>query len=241
MSRILKISIFQVFELFMFETTQIILTKLINHRKRDTQTVWGINGKICLWRDLIRIHILIRNCCIKNTMWEKTNIHSILIRLIAAVHVHFSLDPLWKKATKEMVGMFDTRSSAKSDCDENHTKVASHTNPETFSIEDVFFTGIVRVKAGLPEPFLANNNRQLCTHILDLDRLAKVKKIRKWSMKIIPSYFPAWYTWYKIWFISYERTIVFDFCKSHFIPAVECLMDYKKYQKYDNYYTTWSI
>ena len=126
-------------------------------------------------------------------------------------------------------------------CDENHTKVASHTNPKTFSIEDVFFTGIVRVKAGLPEPVLANNNRQLCTHILDLDRLEKVKKIRKWSMKIIPSYFPAWYTWYKIWFISYERTMVFDFCKSHFIPAVECLMDYKKYQKYDNYYTTWSI
>ena len=84
--------------------------------------------------------------------------------------------------------------------------MASHTNPKTFSIEDVFFTGIVRVKAGLPEPILANNNRQLCTHILDLDRQEKVKKI---------------------------RTIVFEFCKNHFIPAVECLMNYKKYQKYD--------
>ena len=57
--------------------------------------------------------------------------------------------------------------------------MASQTNPKTFSIEDIFFTGIVRVKAGLPEPILANNNRQLCTHILDLDRLEKVKKIRK--------------------------------------------------------------
>ena len=65
------------------------------------------------------------------------------------------------------------------DCDGNQFEVASQTNPKTFSLEDVFFTGIVRVKAGLSEPVLANNNRQLCTHILDLDRLEKVKKIRK--------------------------------------------------------------
>ena len=89
--------------------------------------------------------------------------------------------------------------------------MASHTNPKTFSIDDVFFTGIVRVKAGLPEPVLASYDPQLCTHSPDLDRLEKVKKI---------------------------RTIVFEFCGNNFIPAVECLMNYEKYQKYDNYYIT---
>ena len=89
--------------------------------------------------------------------------------------------------------------------------MASHTNPKTFSIDDVFFTGIVRVKGGLPEPVLANYDLQLCTHSPDLDRLEKVKKI---------------------------RTIVFEFCRNNLIPAVECLMNYEKYQKYDNYYIT---
>ena len=65
------------------------------------------------------------------------------------------------------------------DFNDNQFEVASRTNPKTFSLEKVFFTGIVRVKAGLSEPVLANTNRQFCTHIYDLDRHEKIKKIRK--------------------------------------------------------------
>ena len=51
--------------------------------------------------------------------------------------------------------------------------VAKKTNPVDFTNEDVLFTGIIRVKSGVPEPEKVNG---ICTHYNNDDKVDKIRK-----------------------------------------------------------------
>ena len=97
---------------------------------------------------------------------------------------------------------------------------ARQTNPRTMSLEDVLFTGVLRVKANLSEPANVDN---MSTHLLDAFD-DKVIKLRSWQYiqaNVCPSPIQKFFLIYK----AIERKNAFDFCRNHFIAETQCLID----------------
>ena len=111
------------------------------------------------------------------TRWAETNIHLIHIQPIAVDLVHFYRGSILTASTKDLVNFIPRFDLV------GHfnwlNKVAKLTNPGNFTMEDIIFTGIMRVKANLTEP---DDVREVCEHYNSND---KITEIRRWPQSSI--------------------------------------------------------
>ena len=105
------------------------------------------------------------------TRWAETNIHLIHIQPIAVDLVHFYRGSILTASTKDLVNFIPRFDLV------GHfnwpNKVAKLTNPGNFTMEDIIFTGIMRVKANLTEP---DDVRGVCEHHNSNNKYTEIRK-----------------------------------------------------------------